>query len=302
MPRHTAIRLCAGTAIAGGVAALLAALLLTAGMLLLTPDFPGPLPPLALRVGGILTGLVFAALAAWAIASGMGVLRRWPWARGSMLACGAVLALFGITGALGTLLTPLQTVTASDARLAYIVRVSLTTFYSLITLTGVWWLAVFTRASAKRYFAAASEERFPLSAGVIGWYLIAGGTGSAIVAVLGVPAPFFGWLVSGWHAAAMMTFWAGAQVYLGSAVLELDDAGRRWAIAFFIVAAANAASAGLFPAPVRALQLAAFRLFHIGFAAGDGSPGPAGAVLAAVAMAAPIWFLVLRRAAFRGER
>jgi hypothetical protein len=299
MPRFAAIRLSSGLAIAGGVGALLFALLLTAGMLLLSPQFPGPLPPLALRAGGVLAGFLIAAFAVWSISSGIAVYRRRVWARFSMRVLGGALLLFGGTGLIGALLVPLATASASDDHLARVVRISLSVVYGLMGAVGGWWVALFGRPDTRRYFAEEPARWFPLSIGVIAWYLMAGGASSALIAVLGLPTPFFGWLAKGWTAAAVMTLWAAVQFYLGAALLELNDAARRWAIAFCVFASANALASALLPGPVRELQIEVYRSLRLGLPADAYSPGVLGALMGAVAMALPLWFLVRRRSAFR---
>ena len=157
MNRWIAIRASSALAIAGGLASLAASAALAAGLLLLTPRYPGPLPPRLLFVGGVLSCIVFGALAVWSLWTGVAVLGRRPWARQSMITLGGTIAMFGATGTLSSAFTPLGTVTSADEQLARMVRISLALLFGVMAATGVCWIALFNSAFAKRYFS--SEAR-----------------------------------------------------------------------------------------------------------------------------------------------
>jgi hypothetical protein len=80
-------------------------------------------------------------------------------------------------------------------------RWGIAAFYGALALVGAWWLVLFNTSATKQYFAGREPEREsarPLSIAIIGWYLLAGAVGTALAAVIRMPAVFFGLIFTGW--------------------------------------------------------------------------------------------------------
>jgi hypothetical protein len=298
MPKWFAIRASAAIAIVGSVATLLFAAGLAIAALLTPPRETGPLPPGAMKIAGVAVAALFASGAAWGIGAGVGIFRRRSWARISMTLFAGLLAMLGVTGALAMIAMPFGESPGIDQRMAAVVRVSMIGFYALIAALGAWWLILFTRRPALQYFAAseASPDTRPVSISVIAWYLLGSAVITAFAAALRAPTAIFGFVVSGWAAAAVYTLYTAAQIYLGSGLLELNNAARAWSIVYFFAAAANGAALALNPGMREKGQELALTLE--GYSRAE-IPNIGIAWWAAAAAAAlPIWFLVRRRSAF----
>jgi hypothetical protein len=302
MERWIAVRASAAFSIAGSVATLVFAGIMGATLVVMPPRGAGPFPPAILQAAGGLAALMFAGFGAWGLATGVGIFRRRGWARISIVIFAAMVIFFGATGLAAMLLMPQPDNPGVNARLAGEVRHAIEGFYVALALLGAWWLALFNRASARRYFAqgdGATETARPLSISAIGYYLLVGAAGTALCVALRVPALFFGAVVTGWTAMALYSAYTAIQVYLGSGLLQLDERARIWAIVYFVAGAANTlvliAGPG-FADRMRDLRGRFENVFNRDVAV---FPGGAGMALAIAAVAAvPIWFLVRRRAAF----
>ena len=88
--------------------------------------------------------------AGWGVATGIGLLRAWRWARISTLIFSGLLAAFGIVAAVAILRIP-GGVEATRAQ--FIISKAVLTLLSLIpAAAGVTWLVFFTRKEVKAYF------------------------------------------------------------------------------------------------------------------------------------------------------
>jgi hypothetical protein len=177
--------------------------------------------------------------------------------------------------------------------------------YGALLSIGAWWLALFNRGATKQYFAErgpARESARPLSIGIIGWYLLIGGAGTALAAILRAPAMLFGLVVTGWSAVAMCTALIAIDIYLGAGLLRLRERARLWSIMYFSAVAANSVVSVALPGLADRMQQM-LRAMPGFFPAGAGVPQLSGmwmfALIGAGACALPVWFLVRRSAAFR---
>lgn len=313
MSKWIAIRTSGVIAIAIGAAALFLAGVMILALLLAPMRDASPLPPAVLRAVGILVALMLGACAAWAVGTGAGIFRRRPWARISILIAGGVFAFFGCMGGIALWFAPFPVDARVDQHAAAIVRYLLIGFYALQAALGAWWLILFNRPAASRYFvagaaggAATSAPARPLSVTLIAWYLLVGAVLTALGAVVRVPGMFFGVLVTGWTAMAVYSLFAIVQLYLGSGLLQLDEFARLGSVVFFVVSAANGCVSFLAPGRddrLRAVEAQLPSAFRMEFPEWRGVW--VSAIVGAVFVAVPIWFLIRRRAAFaagRGER
>jgi hypothetical protein len=301
MERWIAIRASAVLSIAGSVATLLFAGVMGAALLIAPPRAASPFPPAVLQAAGEMAALMFAGFGVWGVTTGIAIFRRRGWARISIVVFAAMVVFFGATGLAAMLLMPQPDNPSVNARLAGTVRHAIEGVYMALALVGAWWLALFNRASAKRYFApggGAVETARPLSVSVIAYYLLAGAAGTALCAALGAPALCFGAVVTGWTAMAVYSFYTAVQVYLSAGLLQLDEKARIWAIVYFVAGAANSillVGGPAFASRMHDLQSRFENAFNREVAP---FPQGAGIALAAVIAIVPIWFLMRRRAAF----
>ena len=303
MPKWIAIRASAAIAIAGSMATLLFSAALAVVVLLTPPRETGPLPAGAMKIAGVAVAALFAGGAVWGICSGIGVLRRRNWARVSMMLFAGLLALLGATGALAAIVFPFGDAPDIDHRMAAVVRAAMVALYALGAALGAWWLALFTRRTAVEYFGApepATEQR-PMSVGFIAWPLLASAVFTAVAAVLRFPVDLFGLSLGGWAAAAFYTLFTGAQLYLGSGLLQLDNTARAWSIAYFSAMAAWGGAIAFAPGfREKALELTLTLEGYSRMEIPDMGNGWWLAIGCAVSAAAPVWLLVRRGHAFRG--
>jgi hypothetical protein len=86
----------------------------------------------------------------WGLATGIGLLRAWRWARISTLIFSGLLAAFGILGVGAFLRMPGGSISNGDM----ILRIVLTLLFLIPIALGLWWLVFFTRKDVKAYFQA----------------------------------------------------------------------------------------------------------------------------------------------------
>jgi hypothetical protein len=133
------------------------------------PGQPAPDPAMmASMLHGtmIVMALVETALAAWAIATLVGLARMKNWARYSVIVIGGGLALIGLFGVVGMIFA--QTLLTSGAMPAIpdpvhfrIVMVIGGFFYLAIAGIGIWWLVYFAKRSTREAFALAATPQTP---------------------------------------------------------------------------------------------------------------------------------------------
>ncbi len=116
-----------------------------------------PLPPHFITAALAGSAAFFLVLAAWSIATIVGLLRLRNWARYSILIMGALIAFFGITSGLFIAFLP-SIVAASDPQQAlppgvmHGIIAIIALFYIAIGAVGIWWLVYFNLRSVKSYF------------------------------------------------------------------------------------------------------------------------------------------------------
>jgi hypothetical protein len=164
------IRFSAVVAILGSAVMLLLAVLMIATGVLGPQASDQALSPKVLTAIMIAMAAIFTALAAWGISTAIGLFRRRPWSRISILIFAGLLTLFAASG---LLMTPFMQFPADPnvgARLTSIIRWSMVVFYTALTAIGVWWLILFNLRSSRRYFsgpADAPASGKPLSVSLI---------------------------------------------------------------------------------------------------------------------------------------
>jgi hypothetical protein len=110
----------------------------------------------------LLAGAVFAAPGMLGLTTGIGLLRRRPWARVSVLLIGSILCLIavcvGSSVLFGRPLVPPHAA-ANGEGLLLGARLFLGTLYLLLFALGAWWLYLFNRGPVKAEFRPGSAAR-----------------------------------------------------------------------------------------------------------------------------------------------
>lgn len=141
------------------------------------------------------TALLAAALSAWGVITGVGLLRLREWARLSLILGSVLLLAYSLRGFITTVLLPIPTSPGQNEELLKRVssmRASMIPFYGTVIFLCVLCLWFLNRRTVKEQFwapitVAATTLRLvarPLSISVIGWYLL-------IIAFLLVPILLF---------------------------------------------------------------------------------------------------------------
>ena len=137
--------------------------------------------------------------AVWGVATGGGILRRWRWARISIIVFAAFIASVGYTfGPYALFLLgppPLTTETG---------RILLAAFCLLLVATGVWWAYLFSAGSARELFRVpVLANPMPFSIALIAWFALIGAavSGTILLQLQKLPPTLmFGFLLTGWLA------------------------------------------------------------------------------------------------------
>jgi len=132
------------------------------------PGAPTPDPAMVsalMRVTMIGSAVVYAALAAWAIATLVGLIRMRTWARISVMIIGGGLVVIGIGGALLMLVVQsamgsMQMPPGQDPAILHVVMIVGAIAWLAISGLGVWWVIYFALRDTREAFAlAASPQR-----------------------------------------------------------------------------------------------------------------------------------------------
>ncbi len=113
-----------------------------------------PLPP-EQRAGQSVLAIFYALMAAWGIATGVGILQLRPWARISIIVMSGVAVFFAVCGALGIMMVPLllqQEPSVPVAAIKVVVLVGLIMLAVPLAI-AIWWLILFTRKRVQFEFA-----------------------------------------------------------------------------------------------------------------------------------------------------
>ncbi len=97
-------------------------------------------------------------MAPWGLATGIGLLRAWRWARISMLVFSSLLAVSGALGVVGFLFMPNGNVSGWTL---FLITAGATLFCLIPVAIGVWWSIYFTRNNVKAHFQ--TSRKAPLA-------------------------------------------------------------------------------------------------------------------------------------------
>jgi hypothetical protein len=205
--------------------------------------------------------LFYAALAAWAILTVIGILRLRSWGRYSILVIGGGLAVLGVFAVFGTLLSRtmvLPTLQAqqptADPHIFSIVFLFMAAIDLFIAAIGVWWLVYFNLRSVREVFSnpamlasssanAGSLSRTPTAVKIIGGFLLFSAICCLLCAFLPFPAFLLGFIFPPPATHLLYLCFAVLTGWMGYGLLTLKESARLATIAFQFLGCANLALA-----------------------------------------------------------
>lgn len=285
------------------------ALLLIAGLMLVSalmnppaPEAPAPPFPIKYFLIGMANVVIF--LAAWGIATAVGIFRRRRWARMSILIFSALLVLFGLLGAAMMAVIPLPETPGADPRVMSFVRAAIVGFYCALAAIGTWWLVLFNLQRSQPYFTGpvtTSEPVRPLIITIISGYFLFGALCCLPMALFRFPFMFMGIIFTGAGAACVYLAFLAVQLYLGLGLLRLRERARVASIAYFGLMLVSGIFS-LVPSRqqelLRQMRLSYSWMNQPGQEAYQFQPSWPFTLLMLLLVGLPVFFLIRRRAAF----
>jgi hypothetical protein len=301
--RSVGVILTAVVSILGSALLLLLVLLMLLGALLQKAQQPG-MPPY-LKTVLLMEGLALIALAAWGIATAVGLFRLRRWARWSTIVFSVLLLGIGVFAALATAMVSFPPNPGAPPGMMAGVKVGIVCFYAVLALLGGFWLYYFHTPGVRAQFGAGTEGPGgrPLSLWVIPWFLLVGALFCLVMAFFPFPAVVFGLVVRGWSARLFFLAFAAIECWLGVGLLRLNPLSRILAIGLCVYGFVSSLLFAFLPGyPERVsammdLMPTGWPGAAAGQAAAMSSMQP-GMVMGALACLIPVWFLVARRGAF----
>jgi hypothetical protein len=298
----------AGVTAAAVISILGSALCLLFALLMLLTSFlfrsQAPTPSFT-RVAVFFECALFGALAAWGIATAIGLFRLRGWARISAIVFSLLLA----SGALFLAFFRPPPQPGAPPAVMTVVMVGIACFYACLAALGGWWLYLFNTLSVRTQFGAEISEPGgrPLSISIIGWWLLAGAVGCFAGAFTSFPVMVGGFVFRGWLTHIFFLAFAAIQGWLGGGLLRLKPLTRIVAIAFYAFAGVSSLLFAFLPGYEQRIRDAMDSMpfgFNEAFQASSAASLAAmrpGLIVGALTCVLPIWFLVARRREFRGQ-
>lgn len=285
MSRSLGVTVIAVLSLAGSVLTLLLGILMAAVTVFApAPDQAEfPFPPLLLKALLLLVSLMYLGVAAWGIATGIGLLRLRNWARLSIIVFSVLLIIMsGFSGLMLLSAPAFPNPSGTNPSVMTAVRAVMGVFWLGQLAIGIWWLVFFNRASVKQQFspsgaplpppapqifaAQPSESappvpeqcppQRPLSLTIIAWFLLVGCLFMPLSIVLHAPAFLLTKVVTGRMAELYYLVVVGLHLYIGIGLLRLKRLARTVGVGYFSFALVNAAVFYLAPgAHVRSQSL-----------------------------------------------
>jgi hypothetical protein len=252
-------------------------------------------------------------LAAWGIASGVGLLKLREWARISMLIFSGLLILLCLPSVLLFLVMPFPgPPNVPDPALAkhmfVVMRVVISIFYGGLSALGGWWIYFFNRRSVKDQFSGLKGlpaplqplPARPLSITIIGWYLLISACSYPLTAIFRFPIFLLGFFVRGWHASVIMLALGVLHLVMGVGLLKLKPWARMLTISYFSFFLLNSIGMIVIPGSQARFEAAMTEVQRV-FGT---PPSPIhfpmwfGLAVTLPLFAVLLWFLITRRNAF----
>jgi hypothetical protein len=239
-------------------------------------------------MGGILiASMVFMiALGAFAIATGMGLIRLRNWARISTIVFAALLLFVCLPGLAMVPILPLNSDPEMPTQITSAIRIGLGVFYGLFCVLGGWWLYFMNSRAVKVQFGSAqvlsappaapaysaspvlpvlppssTRPRRPVSVTIIAVLLLIGAASAPLslftmraLPLRPYPTPFMGFAIQGWKTIGFTAAVCILTALAGIGLLKLKLWGRTLAIFFFSFTILNSLVNFLHPEPMIRLQ------------------------------------------------
>lgn len=210
---------------------------------------PAVLPPNAdlrmMRAVGVGSTLMLTLVGSVGIATGIGLIRLWRWARYSAIAFGACVVAFSLVSAVVMLLIPMPPRTGGAPDMPANVRFVLSGMYGVWALAGAGFVFLFARKTTAAQFAAgvsdAASPVRPVSVTIIAWLMIF----SAVMmvpslAMFNPPAMFLGLIMTGFAAKLFYMAYMVAYLAIGVGLIRRTAAALMPAILLHALAVPNA--------------------------------------------------------------
>jgi hypothetical protein len=208
-------------------------------------------------------GVMYLALAAWAIVTTVGLIMLRLWARYSILVIGGCLAGLGGMSLIGVAVTvffghsglmggqPLNGMSLTP-HMMHIVLGIVGAFYGSMTAIGTWWLVYFNLRSTKELFH--QRDRYDLTTGllvprvpsrrptaitILGVLMLLGAVSFSILAFLPLPALLFGMMLQPLGTHVFYGCFVLISALIGVGLLRLHPAARIAAIAYLLFGCIN---------------------------------------------------------------
>ncbi|HEY1308451.1 MAG TPA: hypothetical protein VGF24_33105 [Vicinamibacterales bacterium] len=269
-----------------------------------------PTPPINIPRVLIAEAVVLVGFGIFGIVSAIALFMLKNWARISFLVFACLLALFSVTGmigtTIGTLLAP-QMATPGQAPPQGIltgVLVMFAVIWLLLLGLSIWWLYYLTRRSVNELFQTGAEidtpRRGPLSVTIIAWLLTIGGLFAGVTVFASYPVFMFGMLFTGWTARLVLIPFGVVNLVAGIGMLRWRLQAHTLAVALYGFYLLSTITSVILPGSIERMQVA---MQQMGY---PEAPVPAlstsfigiGMVISVLAVCVPLFFLITRRRAF----
>jgi hypothetical protein len=213
---------------------------------------PATLPPGAdirtMRAFGIGGAMLFGLMGGFGLATGIGLIRLWRWARLAVIGISGCVAAMCVLSATLAFFLPLPNPNAGGAPPSFenVVRIGMVTFYVIWAAVCGGFIVYFMRARTVAQFthgvADVTQRTRPLSITLIGWLLIVSGALMVpSLMLINLPAMMLGLFFTGVAAKVFYSAYTLAYLIVGVGLLRQTP---RWlipAIAMHVVAVVNSA-------------------------------------------------------------
>lgn len=251
------------------------------------------------------------AMAAWGIASGVGVLRLREWARVSILVFSVLLACFCLGSILFVGFLPLPNARVS-AQQMHVFRLGAALFYGFFAAVGVGWIYFFNTKSVKDQFRRGTgpdgsilrSPTRPVSITIVACFLLVMAVCSPIALFFPLPVIAFGVVFTGRASSVLFMIYFVIQLLAGVGLLKLRVWARVLTVWYFSVCIGSTLLSELLPGRDVRMEkvqeniesLTQIPVPHIH------TPMWLPLLVGIVMFAVPLWFVTTRKQAFLQNR
>ncbi|MGO9085391.1 MAG: hypothetical protein ACLQBK_09210 [Candidatus Sulfotelmatobacter sp.] len=265
MRRSVGVTVIAVLSLAGSVLTLLLGILMVAVAVIAPAPSQAefPFPPLLLKALLLLVSLMYLGVAAWGIATGIGLLRLRNWARLSIIVFSVLLIIMSAFSALMLVSAPaFPNLNEANPSVMTAMRVAMGVFWLGQLGVGIWWLVFFNRAKVKQQFlsslsplpppapeifadhssqVSAGRPQRPLSLTILAWFLLVGCLFLPLSLAMRAPAILFTKMVTGLPAGLYYFVMLALQLYIGIGLLRVKPFARTVGVGYYVFLFINTA-------------------------------------------------------------